>query len=206
VQVSSSPERVMFSQAGLTKLDLTRCYADVAGVMVPHLRDRPLALESFPRGVGSDGYFVNDAPGHFPDWIPRVAVPKREGGTIHQVLANDAATLVYLAGQNAITPHTSLTVEFRRDRRGERIFIDIARDAYGQHSVAPYALRARPNAPVATPLHRHELDDRRLDPQGWNAATIRDRLADGGDPWHDIARPARTLAPAHRALTRSAKR
>jgi bifunctional non-homologous end joining protein LigD len=286
----SHPERVLFPDAGLTKLDLARHYAAVGGVMVPHVRGRPLALQSFPQGVAGGGYFVKDAPEHFPEWIRTVAVPKREGGTIHQVLANDVATLVYLAGQNVITPHVwtsradrlerpdrlifdldpssgrfaavraaardlgdllrdlglepfamttgsrglhvatplrrtadfdavhafaravaealvaldprTLTVEFRRARRGDRIFVDVGRNAYGQHAVAPYAVRALPAAPVATPLRWEELDDRGLDPQGWTVATIGDRLSDGGDPWHDIARHARALGPARRALQR----
>ncbi|MQA75827.1 MAG: ATP-dependent DNA ligase [Solirubrobacterales bacterium] len=286
----SSAGRVLFGAARLTKLDLARYYAGIAEVMVPHVRGRPLALQSFPSGVEGDGYFVKNVPRHFPDWITTVAVPKREGGTIHQVLANDPATLVYLAGQNAITPHVwtsradrlerpdrvvfdldpsrqrfaevraaaralgdllrdlglepfamttgsrglhvvvplrrtagydtvhafardvaagladddpgALTVEFRRNRRGERIFIDVGRNAYGQHAVAPYAIRARSNAPVATPLRWGELDDRALDPQGWTAVTIRDRVADRGDPWRDIARHARATGPAIRALER----
>lgn len=285
----SHADRLMFPDAGLTKLDLARHYAAVAEAMVPHTRDRPLALQSFPDGVAGAGYFVKNAPRHFPDWIRTVAVPKREGGTIHHVVAGDAATLVFLAGQNVITPHIwtsrgdrlerpdrlifdldpstqrfaevrataralgdllrdlglapfamttgsrglhvvaplrrsedydavrpfaravaaalveqdpgTLTVEHRRDRRGERIFVDVNRTAYGQHAVAPYGVRARPNAPVATPLHWDELDDPRLDPQGWTVTTIGDRLAnDGGDPWRDIARHARALGPARRAL------
>ena len=46
-------------------------------------------------------------PGYFPDWIGRVTVPKK-GGTITHVLAQDAATLVYPAGQNVVTLHTWL--------------------------------------------------------------------------------------------------
>jgi len=288
----SHADRVMFSDAGLTKLDLARHYADVAGVMVPHVREHPLALHSYPQGAGGPGYFVKDRPKHFPDWVPTVAVPKREGGTIHQVMANDAATLVYLAGQNVITPHLllaradqlerpdrlvfdldpsterfdevratarllgdllediglapfamttgsrglhvvtplrrtadfdevraftrevaealvaedpdRLTIEQRRNRRGERIFVDIGRNAYGQHAVAPYAVRPRPNAPVATPLRWEELDDEDLDPQGWTIRTIGARLADGGDPWAGTGRHARALGPAQKALARRA--
>ena len=78
----SSADRVVFDGAGLTKLDLARYYADVAGAMVPHVRDRPLALHTFPKGVGGDGYFAKNEPRHFPDWIATVDVAKREGGTI----------------------------------------------------------------------------------------------------------------------------
>ena len=95
-----------------------------------------------------------------------------------------------------------LTAEFRRERRGERIFVDVGRNAYGQHAVAPYAVRALPGAPVATPLRWEELGEPRLHPRGWSVATIGARLADGGDPWARIARHAKALGPARRALER----
>jgi bifunctional non-homologous end joining protein LigD len=100
----SHADRVLWPDDGITKLDLARYYAGVAGVMVPHVRGRPLALHSFPQGIAAPGFFIKDAPRHFPGWIATSAVPKREGGTIHHVLANDAATLVYLAGQTSSPP------------------------------------------------------------------------------------------------------
>jgi len=283
-------DRVIFPQAGLTKLDLANYYAEVAEVMVAHVRERPLALASYPHGADGESYFVKNVPRHFPSWIATVEVPKREGGAIRQALANNAATLVYLAGQNVITPHiwTSradrleypdrivfdldpsvdrfadvraaarelgallrdlgmtpfamttgsrgvhvvvplrrgadyaevhrfardvaaafaasdplrLTVEFHRDRRGERIFIDVGRNAYGQHSVAPYAVRGLPHAPVAMPLRWEELSDSDLRPQGWTLEHVRARLDSAGDPWLAITTHARALGPARRALER----
>jgi bifunctional non-homologous end joining protein LigD len=76
--------------------------------MIPHVRDRPVTMQAYPDGVDGPGYFAKDAPRHFPPWIARVTLPKR-GGTVTHVLANDTATLVYLAGQNCITPHTWLS-------------------------------------------------------------------------------------------------
>jgi DNA primase len=84
----------------------------------------PLALQSFPQGVEESGYFVKDAPGHFPDWIATAPVAKREGGTIHHVLAENAATLVYLAGQNVITPHV-WTSRADRLERPDRLVFDL---------------------------------------------------------------------------------
>ncbi len=79
----------MFPDDGVTKLDLARHYAAVAEVMLPLVRDRPLALHSFPRGIEGEGYFLKSAPKHFPDWIPRARVPKREGGALEQAVARD---------------------------------------------------------------------------------------------------------------------
>ena len=92
--------------------------------MVPHVRDRPLAVQSFPQGIEGKGFFVKNAAKHFPDWIKTANVPKREGGALRQVLANDAPTLVYLAGQNAITPHI-WTARADRLEQPDRVVFDL---------------------------------------------------------------------------------
>jgi bifunctional non-homologous end joining protein LigD len=86
-----------------------------------------------------------------------------------------------------------LTTEQRKARRGDRIFLDVGRNAYAQHAVAPYAVRARPSAPVAAPLHWAELDDRTLRPDGWTITTIGARLDAGGDAWRELGRRRRGL-------------
>ena len=52
-----------------------------------------------------------------------------------------------------------LTLEWRKADRGNLIFVDVNRNAYAQHAVAPYGVRAKPRAPVAMPLHWEELSD-----------------------------------------------
>ena len=104
----SHPDKMLFPKARVTKRELAEYYGAVAHVMLPHVRDRPLALESFPGGVERHGFFLKAVPAHFPDWIRRVEVSKR-GGSLTQLTVRDAATLVYLAGQNVITPHIWLS-------------------------------------------------------------------------------------------------
>ena len=101
-------DRVVFPEAHVTKFDLARHYERVAPLMLPHVRDRPLALQAYPEGIEGDGFFMKAVPRYFPEWIKRATVRKK-GGTITHVLAQDAATLVYLAGQNVITVHTWLS-------------------------------------------------------------------------------------------------
>jgi bifunctional non-homologous end joining protein LigD len=94
-----------------------------------------------------------------------------------------------------------LTTEFRIDKRGDRIYLDVGRVRWGHTAVAPYSVRARPGAPVATPLAWSELDDEALDPRGWTLHTLPGRLERlGGDPWADIAGSARGLSRARRTL------
>jgi bifunctional non-homologous end joining protein LigD len=118
----SHPDKVLFPEAKVTKRDLAAHYEAVAPAMIPYVKERPLALQAFPNGVEQHGFFMKAVPDYFPDWIDRVTVPKK-GGTVTHALANDAATVVYLAGQNVVTPHTWLS---RADdpRRPDRLIID----------------------------------------------------------------------------------
>jgi bifunctional non-homologous end joining protein LigD len=116
------PDKALFAQPKVTKLDLARYYESVAKVMLPHVRGRPLALQGFPRGIDGPGYFLKSVPDHFPDWIETTRVAKR-GGSLTQILAEDPATLVYLAGQNVITPHVWLS-RADQPRRPDRLILD----------------------------------------------------------------------------------
>lgn len=82
------------------------------------------------------------------------------------------------------------TLEIRKEKRGDKIFIDTLRNQYGATAVAPYAIRARPGAPVATPLHWHELEDKKLTSQTYTINNIFDRLSKIDDPWKDFLLPA----------------
>ncbi len=276
----SHPDKVLFRRARLTKLDLARHYERVAAVMLPYVSGHPLALQGFPGGIEAPGFFMKAVPPHFPDWIARATLAKR-GGTVTHALAENAATLVYLAGQNVITPHLwlsradrprdpdrlildfdpsgggfadvrtaareagarlrdaglatyamitgsrgihvvcplrrgpsfkrvhtfarriaeemvredprRLTLEWKKTDRGRKIYVDVNRNNYAQHAVAPYGVRPEDRAPVATPVHWDELSDSRLKPDRWTVKTIGARIEAEGDPWKGMARRARRL-------------
>ncbi len=94
----------------------------------------------------------------------------------------------------------NLTVEQRIEKRRGRVYIDSMRNNYGQTAVAPYAVRARPGAPVATPLGWEELEDKKITSTSWDIKTIFKRLETSGDPWKDIYRHARSITPARKRL------
>jgi bifunctional non-homologous end joining protein LigD len=93
-----------------------------------------------------------------------------------------------------------LTTEFRKAERGGRILVDTARNGYAQTAVPPYGVRARPGAPVATPIEWDELSDSRLRPDRWTVKNVLRRLAAKGDPWAEIASYARGIARAQRQV------
>lgn len=90
------------------------------------------------------------------------------------------------------------TIEHRLDRRGDRVYIDVLRNAYAQTVVAPYALRARPGAPAARPLSWERVADPELRPDQFTLRTVAEWF--GEDPWSGMARHAHQLDQAGERL------
>jgi bifunctional non-homologous end joining protein LigD len=85
------------------------------------------------------------------------------------------------------------TAEQRKEKRGDRLFIDTLRNAYAHTAVAPYAVRAIPNAPVAAPLFWEELEDDDLTARRFNIHNILKRIKKLGDPWKDLELTVQSL-------------
>jgi bifunctional non-homologous end joining protein LigD len=284
----SNPDKVLFPDEEITKLNLAHYYAAIADVMTPHLRDRPLNLWRWNTGIGGERVVQQEIPKGAPGWVRRVRVPRRKGGSVCHAVGGASALLLWCAQINCITPHVwssradrpfrpdrivfdldppdedpdahlpviragalllgdhlrglglepfamtsgsrglhvvaplqrrydadtvreragrladevvaqhpdaGLTTFWRKEKRGGRVLLDTARNTYGQTTVAPYAVRALPGAPVATPLAWEELDDPELHPRRWTLRTVGERVAERGDPWAGIASSARPLKP-----------
>lgn len=93
-----------------------------------------------------------------------------------------------------------LTTAQRKDKRRGRLYLDIQRNTYGQHAVAPYAVRALPGAPVATPIEWSELAKSGMGPRRYTIQNIFRRLAQRDDPWRGAWRHARSLTGPRRML------
>ncbi|MFC8873004.1 non-homologous end-joining DNA ligase [Streptomyces sp. NPDC057148] len=91
-----------------------------------------------------------------------------------------------------------LTTAARKKDRGDRLYLDIQRNAYAQTAVAPFTVRALPGAPVAIPISWDQLDDPALHARRWTIADAADQARTR--PWASIAGRARDLGPARRRL------
>ncbi len=91
-----------------------------------------------------------------------------------------------------------LTTAARKKDRGDRLYLDVGRNAYAQTAVAPWTVRALPGAPVATPLTWEQLDDPELHARRWTVENAVEQAAT--NPWADLSRKGRSLAPARRRL------
>jgi bifunctional non-homologous end joining protein LigD len=283
----SSRDKVFFPNAGYTKGDVIDYYESVADVMVPHMKRYGVSMQRFPDGLEGGSFYNKDTPDYFPDWIKRVTVPKREGGSYAAPIVDSKAALVYMADQAVLTPHLYLsrtddlehpdrmiydldppegtedfssvreaardirgvmdeldlmawvmttgskgyhivipldrsasasapfdevrqfahdvalvlvrrhesryTLEQRKNKRTGRVFLDVLRNSYGATTVAPYAIRAREGAPVATPISWGELESG-ADPRDWTIESIPDRIAQKDDPWTGMMRHARSIS------------
>jgi bifunctional non-homologous end joining protein LigD len=115
----------MFPAIGLTKGALIEYYEQIAPLLLPHLRDRPLTLERLPDGLtGSDAkrFWQKNTPANYPSWIPRVNVPTEDGKPVHYALCNDVETLRYLVNQGAVTFHVWMSRHPSLDRPDHVLF------------------------------------------------------------------------------------
>lgn len=127
----SNLDKVLYPQAGVTKAAVLAYYAQVAPVMLPHLRDRPVTLRRFPEGATGPSFFEKNAPRGRPDWVPTAAVQRRARGgddDIHYVLLCDVAGLVWAANLAALEIHVPM---WR---------VDPSSDAYGDADLMVFDL------------------------------------------------------------------
>ncbi len=92
-----------------------------------------------------------------------------------------------------------LTTAARKKDRGDRLYLDVQRNAYAQTAVAPFTVRARPGAPVAVPFAREQLDDPALDARRWTVADAVEQARTR--PWAGLMDRGRSLGPARRRLS-----
>jgi bifunctional non-homologous end joining protein LigD len=108
---TSNTDKVLFPDADITKGGLIRYYRDIAPVMLPHVKDRPLTLHRFPDGIDEEGFYQQQAPDYFPGWIATRHAARADDdaqGPVEHILCNNEATLAYLANQGTITLHAWL--------------------------------------------------------------------------------------------------
>jgi bifunctional non-homologous end joining protein LigD len=278
----TNPDRVLYPEEGITKLDLARYYAEIGDWALPQLAHRPLSLLRCPTGLGGESFFQKHAATGMPkalggieidgeihlaiedlaglislvqigvleihpwgstvdkveqpdritfDLDPDIGLPwsqiaaaaleirdalkgyglrsfaKTTGGKGLHVVAPltpelgwdeiktfTKAVADHLAAQN---PQRYTTNQSKRVRQG-RIYIDYLRNARGSTAIGAYSARARPGAPIATPLFWSEVEEG-VRPEGFTVATVPRRVAAlKSDPWAEIGTVRQKITPAVR--------
>lgn len=107
----SNLEKVLYPATGFTKQQVIDYYARIAPAILPHLVGRALTRKRYPDGVDGEPFYEKNAPKYRPEWV-KTAPIWSEGNrrTVYYVLANDLATLVWLANLAALELHPSLAL------------------------------------------------------------------------------------------------
>ena len=101
----SNPRKVLFPQAGYTKLDVARYYIAVAEGALRAAGERPNVLVRYPNGIDGEFFYQKRAPESRPDWIEVVALKFPSGRTAEEVVPRDAAALVWMANLACLELH-----------------------------------------------------------------------------------------------------
>jgi bifunctional non-homologous end joining protein LigD len=89
-------------EEGLTKRDLLQYYADIAPVLLPHLRDRAMVMKRYPNGAGGPFFFMKRAPSPRPDWIETCSIEHASGSVIDFPMVQDVASLLWVVNLGCI--------------------------------------------------------------------------------------------------------
>jgi len=121
---TSSEDKVLYPDDGITKSDVIEYYRKAAEYALPYGADRFLTLQRFPDGLAEDGFYQQSRADYFPDYVEGVTADRVGGGEVEHIVVRNAAGLVYLANQGTLTFHAWLS---RRDRahHPDRMVIDL---------------------------------------------------------------------------------
>jgi DNA ligase D len=291
----TNPERVLFPEAGVTKLELVQYYLAVADGIVPALWLRPTTLERWPGGVvegarlaqrdgtPGDAFYQKRVPKNAPDYVQTAQIAFPSGRTADEICVTEPAVVAWAANLGTITfhpwpvrradvdhpdelridldpqpgtdfadavtvagdvrglldelgwvgwPKTSggrgvhiyvrieprwtfvevrhaaiafarelerrrpdlVTTAWWKEQRGEKVFVDYNQNARDRTIASAYSARARPWAPVSTPVRWDELSGD-LDPRDFTVRTVPARFGRIADPWAGIEERAHDLTP-----------
>ena len=101
----SNPNKVLFPQAGYTKLDLARYYVAVSQGAMQAAGHRPNVLVRYPNGTGGEFFFQKRAPQSRPDWVEVVTLAFPSGRTAEEVVPRDPATFIWMANLACLELH-----------------------------------------------------------------------------------------------------
>lgn len=235
------PDKILFPESKITKLDVVNYYEKFGSKMLPFLKGRPISLVRNPDGIDAQGFYQRHPAESFPNYIDRIKIKEKDGEKSLYIAVDDMDDLIYLSNLGVLEYHSWLSnvediehpdilifdldpdknadwkrvvegalwlkqrlekdklkpaarvsggkgihvvashkdkmtwkkskdyarkiaeelesedpgsylTNMSKDKRKGKIFIDYLRNERGSTAVAPYSLRARPNAPVCMPV------------------------------------------------------
>lgn len=117
----SNLDKVLYPAVGFTKADVIDYYHQIAPVMLPHVKDRPLAMKRYPDGVDGKFFFQKQCPSGKPEWVD-VKQVAAEREPVNFCVLEDAAGLVWLANLASLEIHPLLARKDHLDRPTFMVF------------------------------------------------------------------------------------
>jgi len=174
------PDQIIFD------LDPAQDYIDgvrLAALGLKALCDE-VGLACFVKATGSRGFHV-------------IVPIRREYGF------DDTRAFAKLLAQRLIDRMPDiLTLDLRKAKRGQRILVDVWRNGPGQTAVAPFSLRARPDAPIAVPRHWEDLQSPDIHPRSVTLTNFHENAEKWLTVWPPKLGPAQSIKAAWKALNR----
>jgi len=95
-------DKPFWPELGITKGALIQYYADVAPLLLPHVRDRAMVMKRYPHGAAGEFFFMKRAPSPRPDWIAICRIPHDSGNVIDFPMINDLPSLLWVINLGCI--------------------------------------------------------------------------------------------------------
>ena len=95
-------DKVFWADEKITKGDLIQYYADVAPVLLPHIRDRAMVMKRYPHGAAGEFFFMKRAPVPRPEWIRTCRIDHRSGNVIDFPVIDDVPSLLWVINLGCI--------------------------------------------------------------------------------------------------------
>src|SRR5207342_1734157 len=149
----SNLDKVLYPRTGTTKGEVINYYAQIAPVLLPLLRDRPVTRVRWPHGVERDRFFEKNAPAGTPRWVRTADVPttgsrgeSRHGDRLVYPVIDDLATLTWAANLAALELHVHqwTVTKQGKPRAADRLVVDLdPGEGAGLHECCRVALLVR---------------------------------------------------------------
>ena len=94
--------KIFWPELGLTKGDLLQYYADVAAVLLPHIRDRAMVMRRYPDGAAGAQFFMKEAPSPRPAWIRTCAISHNDDKVVNFPVIDDLPSLLWVINLGCI--------------------------------------------------------------------------------------------------------
>jgi DNA ligase D len=139
----SSPNRVLWPELGITKLEYAEYLVAVGEAFVAANGDRPVALQRYPEGVDGEQFFSKSPPKGAPEWIRTTEVTFPSGRKHPMLVIDEPAAAVWMAQMNTIVFHPWPTLAADIDHPDQlRLDLD-PQPGRGLQDAVPAALELR---------------------------------------------------------------